>query len=874
MFADGEDLGKKDDDRKPGKINLQVPAWSARKPAPWRRRRILYGVVAFIALYLFFKNIPVPEHPPTNFRPTYGSSPRSAPDDLHKSKPVPERPAQKPPRPEKPSDAEKHYYDGPIRFYNLAISLHAIARLWGQLDNNRNVLFAASNLHSASELIPIACEMGHWDRNDVHFALMGRDDLPMDEIKILNSVEEECKINWHDARPNFSPWSSDFRMEVSVAAALGHIQTFMHPQVVITDTQSREDAFFTKAIRAKAGELGKPVVELPPDASEKMMWIARLDSGSLAAWKTTYVDILIHAPPHSSGSLLRLLRSIEAADYFGHRRPHLTIELPAEVDPPTMQYLEGLVWPPFDSSATHHASQVTLRHRVPRRASTVEGASIRLVESFYPARPADSHVLVLSPQVELSPIYFHFLMYHLLECKYSSTAPVGMAVNSLMGLSLELPNMHLNESNMFSPPKAHRKSAELGKPTDEQPTPFLWQSPNSNAALYFGDKWVEFHSFLTSRVSLDPRKIPERPNLVSKSYPAWLEHILELMRARGYTLLYPNFPSSHESIATLHYELFQPPEEFSKPKPKTATGDTPTTPLDPEETFETDPSAHRPKHAESTPLTTTLTSLLPPHGSPALALVNLPLLSHEGNELPPHILESFARSFASDFRRQVGLCAATHKAVVEPLKADDLFCDRSDHRGGLELGELNRDSEQPFASRPRGKEPVVKDDSEVRQSEFEAHLRRQAGNEQRGDEDEEGGMTKKVDVEGPKKEEKGVQGNAAKSEKDGVVGDARTRWKTSLKDAEKATYGRDGDGVKGEQYTASEAPAEDPGSSTTTTGKTADTKDGDGTEIKAVKKVGSEESSKSVNDDEGKSSKVDIKTRETDERFPGRDWGW
>ncbi len=71
-------------------------------------------------------------------------------------------------------------------------------------------------------------------------------------------------------------------MEVSVSAALGHAETFMHPQIVITDDHSREDAFFTNAIRAKAGELGKSIIELPRDAAEKMMWIARLDSGSLA----------------------------------------------------------------------------------------------------------------------------------------------------------------------------------------------------------------------------------------------------------------------------------------------------------------------------------------------------------------------------------------------------------------------------------------------------------------------------------------------------------------------------------------------------------------------------------------------------------------
>lgn len=602
---------------------------------PWRRRRTLYGLMACIALYLFFKNIPPPDHPPIRLRPNYATSPRNFPNDPRRSKPIPETSSQKPPRPDKPSEAEKHYFNGPIRFNRLAVSLHAIARLWSQPDKNKNVLFAASNLHSASELIPIACEMADWDRNEVHFALMGRDDLELDEIKLLNGVDDECKINWHgmidlpdlshrvtdslsaDARPDFSPWSSDFRMEISVAAALGHIQTFMHPQVVITDDQGREDGFFTKAIRAKASELGKSIIELPPDASHNMMWIARLDSTSLAgnvprlhfstladtatAWQTAYVDILIHAPPHSSGSLLRLLKSIEAADYFSYRRPHLTIELPAEIDPPSLRYLEELVWPPIDPSAAHHASQVTLRHRVPRRASTVEEASIRLVESFYPARPANSHVLVLSPQVELSPIYFHFLMYSLLEYKYSSTAaPIGEG-SSLMGLSLELPSMHLNESNMFSPPIVQQASKKSGD-RSERPTPFLWQAPNSNAALYFGDKWVEFHSFLTSRVSLDPAKTPERPHLISERYPSWLEYILELMRARGYTLLYPNFPSGRESIASVHYELFQPPEEFSKSKSKSAANDSPIPPLDPSETFETNPNAHRPKHIESTPL--------------------------------------------------------------------------------------------------------------------------------------------------------------------------------------------------------------------------------------------------------------------------------
>lgn len=734
IFADDEDFGKKDDDRKPTKATL-LPSWSARKsPSPaqrFRRRTIFYALIACIFLYYFFKNIPEATHAPLQ-RPRYGPPPSHAPQTSKPNSPkvIPETRTEKPPRPEKPSEAEQHYYDGPIKFHNLAVSLRAIAWLGGHIERNRNIIFAAANLRSASELIPVACEMARWEKNDVHFAVMGRDNLDIDEIKTVNGVDEECNLNWHDARPDFSPWSSDFRMEVSVSAALGYIQTFMHPQVIIIDDASREDGFFTKAIRAKAMEIGRSVIELPKDASENLMWITRLDSGSLAAWHTTYVDILIHAPPDSSGSLLRLLKSIEAADYFGHRRPHLTIELPADIDPPTWAYLEQLTWPPVDWSGTQHVSQVTLRHHLRRGSGSPEEASLRHVESFYPARQTDSHVLVLSPQVELSPLYFHFLMYYLLEYKYSSSTSQFFQMQSLMGLSLELPYMHLNDTTPLSPPKPSQKPK--GDET-EASTPFLWQAPNSNAALYFGDKWIEFHSFLGSRIGVDPTKQRSRPKLVSEIYPAWLEYLQELMRARGYTLLYPNFLSSSSStrntIANLHYELYHPPEEFSKPK-TTSKIDAPIPTLDPKtETFPTDPSAYRPKRRESKPLTTKLDALLPPRPANIIQFpAELPLLSHEGNEVDLSVLEFTAHTFASDFRRQIGLCPATHKPIPKPMKADDLFCDHDeDLRSGLGLGEVGKFDEVQSSVPKKPEKPVVKDDDGLRQSEFEAHLNRQHG---------------------------------------------------------------------------------------------------------------------------------------------------
>lgn len=53
-----------------------------------------------------------------------------------------------------------HTFGGPIKFYELAVSLHTVAiKTKGSDLYNRNVVFAASSLRSASILIPLACEV-------------------------------------------------------------------------------------------------------------------------------------------------------------------------------------------------------------------------------------------------------------------------------------------------------------------------------------------------------------------------------------------------------------------------------------------------------------------------------------------------------------------------------------------------------------------------------------------------------------------------------------------------------------------------------------------------------------------------------------------
>jgi hypothetical protein len=71
------------------------------------------------------------------------------------------------------------------------------------------------------------------------------------------------------------------RMEASVAAALGHLHSFMHPQVFLIDNAASEEVWFIRQVRGTAYDTGKSVIELPANAAQRVMWITRLGYESL-----------------------------------------------------------------------------------------------------------------------------------------------------------------------------------------------------------------------------------------------------------------------------------------------------------------------------------------------------------------------------------------------------------------------------------------------------------------------------------------------------------------------------------------------------------------------------------------------------------------
>ena len=189
-FAGDEELGKKFDDHRPNgggaSLSSSLP-W--RAPIRLRKRRVFTAILVSLLLYIFFKYIPTDLGPrSTTLTPTNSRSPAGFPTP----------PTGKPPHDDdQEAEAGKHYFSGPIRFYKLAPSLHAVLSTMGHRPSNRNVVFAASSLRSASVMIPMACEMARWRRNMVHFVIMGREELSINGIKEVNGVTADCDVQWH-----------------------------------------------------------------------------------------------------------------------------------------------------------------------------------------------------------------------------------------------------------------------------------------------------------------------------------------------------------------------------------------------------------------------------------------------------------------------------------------------------------------------------------------------------------------------------------------------------------------------------------------------------------------------------------------------------
>lgn len=142
LFPGDEELGKKYDDHQPGSKGSLGAIWQHRRlgHGPHRRtlKRLALGALAFITVFYFFRNMPTDMENP-RVRPHYDHSSRDTTSGIV-TRPPPVKHGSAPQSVhDETAVASRHYFNGPIRFHQLASTLREVSRAKGSDSMNRNI---------------------------------------------------------------------------------------------------------------------------------------------------------------------------------------------------------------------------------------------------------------------------------------------------------------------------------------------------------------------------------------------------------------------------------------------------------------------------------------------------------------------------------------------------------------------------------------------------------------------------------------------------------------------------------------------------------------------------------------------------------------
>jgi hypothetical protein len=140
LFPGDEELGKRDDDHKPGGAKNPLGlVWQHRRMGVThglhRRtlKRAALGILGLVVMYYFFKNMPT-DVENRSYRPQYKADTRPSPLPRAAAYPAIGKP------PKQSDEAPLHNFNGPIKFYDLAGTLHTVHHTRGFELINTNVV--------------------------------------------------------------------------------------------------------------------------------------------------------------------------------------------------------------------------------------------------------------------------------------------------------------------------------------------------------------------------------------------------------------------------------------------------------------------------------------------------------------------------------------------------------------------------------------------------------------------------------------------------------------------------------------------------------------------------------------------------------------
>lgn len=231
-------------------------------------------------------------------------------------------------------------------------------------------------------------------------------------------------------------------------------------------------------------------------------------------------------------SLQRLLASLIAAQYDG-----ALVELHFFIDGDPVDGVvtlaENFTWP-------HGPKRI---HVHPYRV----GLATNIMLSWLPKEHTEVAIL-LEDDIAVSPHYFRWLTISLRRLLMTSKYPniIGVSLNSV-------------RVDQITSQQRRKRLAMLGLRKDDSldadpfwrnislpvPNTILSQVPNSWGAAYLAAPWQEFLRFWEVARSEVDSHIPMVTVPYSMTYQwerSWKKFLVELMYARGWTMIYPNFP--------------------------------------------------------------------------------------------------------------------------------------------------------------------------------------------------------------------------------------------------------------------------------------------------------------------------------------------
>ncbi|RKP21720.1 hypothetical protein ROZALSC1DRAFT_20288 [Rozella allomycis CSF55] len=229
-------------------------------------------------------------------------------------------------------------------------------------------------------------------------------------------------------------------------------------------------------------------------------------------------------------SLQRLLTSLTNALYFGVK-VDIQINVDGDAGEEVIALVDSFKWPHGDTIRNIRTDRLGLE---------------KMIMSAWSPASDDEYAIFLEDDIEVSKYYFGFILMNINRYVFRENADV---LSKMMGISLYTPRWN----EIVHPPLKWIPSDIV-----QNSTLFMFQIPCSWGAVYFPKVWREFKEYYDWRTSeVAVRKFGSRiiaPNAHSNTWRrSWKRHLIDLSYARGWFMIYPNFPDQL-SFSTNHRE--------------------------------------------------------------------------------------------------------------------------------------------------------------------------------------------------------------------------------------------------------------------------------------------------------------------------------